>query len=74
MLNRIKAALGRLWRPRRRQASERGFYDQRAVSRYRGQQDIDSAKGQSYGYRLDLTAPECGCGVARRRAVVPSRG
>jgi hypothetical protein len=48
MLNRIKAALGRVWRPRRRRSAEHGFYDQRAGSRYRSQQDRDAARGQSY--------------------------
>ena len=49
MLNRIRAALGRMWRPRRRRTAEHGFYDQRAASRYRSQQDIDAARGESYG-------------------------
>ena len=49
MLSRIKAALGRLWRPRRRRASAHGFQDQRAASRYRSQQEIESARGESYG-------------------------
>ena len=49
MLNRIRAALGRLWRPRRRRTAERGFQDQRAAGRYRSQQDIESARGESYG-------------------------
>jgi hypothetical protein len=44
MPNRIKAALGRLGR------SEHGFHDQRAASRYRDRQDIDTARGQSYDY------------------------
>jgi hypothetical protein len=49
MLNRIRAALGRMWRPRRRRTAEHGFHDQRAGGRYRSQQDIDAAKGESYG-------------------------
>ena len=48
MLNRIRAALGRVWRPRRRQTAEHEFYDQRAESRYRSQQDIEAARGLSY--------------------------
>ena len=48
MLNRIRAALGRVWHPRRRQTAERGFYDQRAGSRYRSQHNIDTAKGLSF--------------------------
>jgi len=48
MVNRIKAALGRLWRPRRRRTAEHDFYDQRAASRYRSQQDIEAARGLSY--------------------------
>jgi len=48
MVNRIRAALGRLWRPRRRRTAEHGFYDQRAASRYRSQQDIEAARGLSY--------------------------
>jgi hypothetical protein len=48
MLNRIKAMWARLWRRRDRQTSEHGFYDQRAASRYRSQQDIEAARGQSY--------------------------
>jgi hypothetical protein len=47
--NKIKAAFGRLWRPRRRRTAEHGFYDQRAASRYRSQQDMESARGESYG-------------------------
>jgi hypothetical protein len=49
MLNRIRATLGRMWRPRRRRTVEHGSYDQRAGSRYRSQQDIDAARGESYG-------------------------
>ena len=49
MLNRIRATLGRMWRPRRRRTAEHGFHDQRAASRYRSKQDIDAAKGESYG-------------------------
>jgi hypothetical protein len=45
--NKLKAAVMRLRRPRRRTA-EHGFYDQRAASRYRSQQDIDAARGLSY--------------------------
>jgi hypothetical protein len=48
MLNKIKAMWARLWRPRRRRTAEHGFYDQRAGSRYRSQQDIDAARGLSY--------------------------
>ena len=48
MVNRIKAMWARLWRPRRRTA-EHGFYDQRAASRYRSQQDVESARRESYG-------------------------
>jgi hypothetical protein len=48
MRNRIKAMWARLWR-RRGRASERGFNDQGAASRYRSQQDIESARGESYG-------------------------
>ena len=50
MLNRIRATLGRMWRPRRRRTAEHGFYDQRAGSQYRSKQDIDAARGESYGY------------------------
>ena len=50
MLNRIRAALGRIWRPRRRRTGERGPYDQRAAQSYRDQQDIDTAKGRSYDW------------------------
>jgi len=49
MLNRIRAALGRLWRPRRRRTAEHGFYGQRAGSRYRSQLDVESVRGESYG-------------------------
>ena len=49
MWNTIKAAVGRLWRPRRRRSAEHGFYDQRAAGRYRSQLDIESARGESYG-------------------------
>jgi hypothetical protein len=48
MLNRIKAMWARLWR-RGRRTSEHGFHDQRAASQYRSQQDIESARGESYG-------------------------
>jgi hypothetical protein len=44
--NRIKAAVGRLWRPRRRRAAEHGFYDQRTAGQHRSQQDIDQARGR----------------------------
>ena len=47
MWNKTKAAFRRLWRPRRRTA-EHAFYDQRAASRYRSQQDIEAARGLSY--------------------------
>ena len=47
MLNRIKAMWARLWR-RGRRTSEHGFHDQRAASQYRSQQDIESARGESY--------------------------
>jgi hypothetical protein len=33
--NKIRAALGRLWRPRRRRTAEHDFYDQHEASRYR---------------------------------------
>jgi hypothetical protein len=49
MLNRIRAALGRMGRPRRHRTAKHGFHDQRAGSRYRSQQDIDAARGLSYG-------------------------
>jgi hypothetical protein len=49
MLNQIRAALRRVWRPRRRRTAKHGFYDQRAGGRYRSQQDIDAARGLSYG-------------------------
>jgi hypothetical protein len=47
--NKIKAAVGRLWRPRRRRTDEHGFYDQRAASRHRSQQEIEQARGEGYG-------------------------
>jgi hypothetical protein len=50
MLNKIRAALGRLLRPRRRRTGEHGSFDQRAARSYRDQQDVDSAKGGSYGW------------------------
>ena len=49
MLSKIRAALGRLWRPRRRRAAEHGFYDQRAASQHRSQQAIEQARGEGYG-------------------------
>jgi hypothetical protein len=49
MLNRITAALGWVWRPRPRRTVEHRSYDQRAGGRYRSQQDIDAARGESYG-------------------------
>jgi hypothetical protein len=49
MLNKLKAMWARLWRRRSRRTAEHGFYDQRAASRYRSQQDIESARGESYG-------------------------
>ena len=49
MWNKTKAAIERLWRPRRRRSAEHGFYDQGAASRYRSQHDIESARGESYG-------------------------
>ena len=48
MRNRIKAAFGRLWRPRRRQTAEHGFYDQRAASQHRSQQDIEQSRREGY--------------------------
>jgi hypothetical protein len=45
MLHKIRAALGRQWRPHRRRTAEHGFYVQRTVSRYRLQNDIESARG-----------------------------
>ena len=50
MLNRIRATLGRVRRRRRRRTTEHGSYDQRAGGRYRSQQDIDAASGESYGF------------------------
>jgi hypothetical protein len=47
MLNRLKAALGRHWRPRRR-TGEHGFQDQSEARRYRAQQTGESARGESY--------------------------
>jgi hypothetical protein len=50
MLNRIRATLGRMWRPRRHhRTAERGFQDQGEARQYRSQQDIDAARGLSYG-------------------------
>jgi len=43
--SKIKAAVGRLWRPRRRRTDEHGFYDQRAASQHRSQQEIEQAPG-----------------------------
>ena len=48
MWNKIKAAFGRLWRPRRRPTAERGFYDQRAASQHRSQQVIEQSRGKDY--------------------------
>ena len=48
MLNRIRAALGGLWRPRRRGTGEHGFHDQGEARRYRAQQIGEAARGQSY--------------------------
>jgi hypothetical protein len=45
--NKIKAANGRLWRPRRRTA-EHGFYDQRAAGQHRSQQVIEQSRGEDY--------------------------
>jgi hypothetical protein len=50
MLNQIRATLGRMWRPRRHRTAEHGFYDQRAGSQYHSKQDIDAARGESYGF------------------------
>jgi hypothetical protein len=47
MLNRIKAALGRLWR-RRRRTGQHGFQDQGEARRYRDQQIGEAARGESY--------------------------
>ena len=48
MLNRIKAARGRRWRPRRRRTGEHGFHDQTEARRYRAQQIGEAARGESY--------------------------
>jgi hypothetical protein len=48
MLNRIRAALGRVWRPRRRRTAEHGFQDQGEARRYRAQQIGEEARGESY--------------------------
>jgi hypothetical protein len=48
MLNRIKAVFGRLWRPRRRRTAEHGFYDQRAASQHRSQQDVEQSRREGY--------------------------
>ena len=45
--NKIKAAFGRLWRPRRRRTDEHGFYDQRASSQHRSQQVIEQSGGRT---------------------------
>jgi len=70
MLNRIKAMWARLWR-RGRRTSERGFHDQGAASRYRSQQDIESARGESYGGPPSPPASEVVWLV--RRGFVPPR-
>ena len=49
MWNKLKAAFGRLWHPHRRRTAEHGFYDQRAASQHRSQQDIEQARGEGYG-------------------------
>jgi hypothetical protein len=49
MLNRIRAALGRVWRPRRRRSAEHGFQDQGEARRYRDRQIGEAARGESYG-------------------------
>jgi hypothetical protein len=49
MLNRIKAMWARLWRRRGRRSAEHGFFDQRAASQHRSQQDIEQARGEGYG-------------------------
>ena len=48
MLSRIRAALRRVWRPRRRRTGEHGFYDQAEARRYRAHQVGEIARGQSY--------------------------
>jgi len=48
VLNRIRAALGRLWRPGRRRTGEHGFNDQAEARRYRAHQVGEAARGQSY--------------------------
>jgi hypothetical protein len=48
MWNKMKAAFGRRWRPRRRQTAEHGFYDQRAAGQHRSQQDIEQSRGEDY--------------------------
>jgi hypothetical protein len=48
MLNQIRAALGRVWRPRRRRTAEHGFQDQGEARRYRAQQIGEEARGESY--------------------------
>ena len=47
MLNRIRATLGRLWRPGRR-TGDHGFYDQAEARRFRAHQVGEAARGQSY--------------------------
>jgi hypothetical protein len=49
MLKRIRAALGRVWRPGHRTAEHRP-HDQRASRSYRDRRDVDAAKGESYGW------------------------
>ena len=62
MWNKIKAAFGRLWRPRRR-TGEHGFYDQRAASQHRSLQDIEQAGGRAtgLGQRAERLPIACGC-------------
>jgi hypothetical protein len=48
MLKRIKAAFGRLRRPRRRRSTEHGWYSQGEANRYRAGQVGETARGQSF--------------------------
>ena len=45
MLNRIKAAFGRLWRPRRRRTKQHEFYDEHEARRV--QDERESRRGTS---------------------------
>ena len=59
-----QAAVGRLWRPRRRRIAEHGFYDQRAGASIARSKSSSSPGGGLHAWRTWVAAPEGAGGLS----------